>query len=92
MSVVLLYPRNQSMVKQMVDVYACIATNRDLSDTKWIWTCLGVGDVEHFLSWYKQRLVDISTQEWHSDITENRELDMYILNRSELSFETFVLI
>ena len=52
----------------------------------------GVGDVEHFLALYKQRLVDISTQEWHSDITENRKLDTYILYKSELFFETYLSI
>ena len=44
-----------------------------------VWVNQGVGDVEHFLALYKQRLVDISTQEWHSDIT-----------KSELSFETYL--
>ena len=36
--------------------------------------------------------MDISTQEWHSDITENRKLDTYILYKSELSFETYLSI
>ena len=57
-----------------------------------VWVNQGVGDVEHFLALYKQRLVDISTQEWHSDITENRKLDTYILYKSELSFETYLSI
>ena len=57
-----------------------------------VWVNQGVGDVEHFLALHKQRLVDISTQEWHSDITENRKLDTYILYKSELSFETYLSI
>ena len=57
-----------------------------------VWVNQGVGDVEQFLALYTQRLVDISIQEWHSNITENRKLDPYILYKSEMSFETYLSI
>ena len=42
-----------------------------------VWSQQGVGDVKSFLYVFKQRLLDMFTQEWTSDIRDKERYEMY---------------
>ena len=42
-----------------------------------VWLQQGVGDVKSFLYVFKQRLLDMFTQEWTSDIRDKERYEMY---------------
>ena len=42
-----------------------------------VWLQQGVGDVKSFLYIFKQRLLDMFTQEWTSDIRDKERYEMY---------------
>ena len=55
-----------------------------------VWLSQGVGNVELFLCMFKQRVSDISRQEWSSNITSLSKLDTYCTFKSLLEPERYL--
>ena len=45
-----------------------------------------------FLSSFKQRLVDTNLQEWHTELYNNKKLEMNSMYKNNLSFENYLSI
>ena len=57
-----------------------------------VWNQHSVGNIEYFLSAFKQRLLDTSRQTWHADVMNNCKLNMYSLYKSSLVTEEYLLV
>ena len=57
-----------------------------------VWNQYSVGNIEYFLSAFKQRLLDTSGQTWHADVINNCKLNMYSLYKSSLVTEEYLLV
>ena len=57
-----------------------------------VWVNEGFGDIEHFLTLYKQRFGIYFNTRMAFNITENRKLDSYILYNLEPLLETYFFI
>ena len=57
-----------------------------------VWNQHSVGNLDSFLSAFKQRLLDTSRQTWHADVTNNCKLNMYSLHKSSLVTEEYLLV
>ena len=58
---------NQSEIKKLMCVYGF----------RHVWLNQGVGDNSLFIETFKQRLIDTSSQDWHSDVLNSRKLELY---------------
>ena len=57
-----------------------------------MWNQHSVGNIEYFLSAFKQRLLYTSRQTWHADVMNNCKLNMYSLYKSSLVTEEYLLV
>lgn len=55
-----------------------------------VWFNQGVGNVDLFLCTFKQRLIDMSNQNWHNDVLNNSKLDVYRKHKHLLDFEVYL--
>ena len=55
-----------------------------------VWVNQSVGDVNMFLYLFKQRVVDVATQEWHSEISTLPKLISYCQFKYTLSVESYL--
>ena len=55
-----------------------------------VWLQQSVGDVNHFLSIFKQRLIDTNFQEWHDDCNSNSKMKYYVKYKNVLNFEIYL--
>ena len=49
-------------------------------------------DIPLFLELFKQRLLDTSLQNWHSDVMDNRKLETYSTYKIDFCLETYLTI
>ena len=71
-----------SEIKQLLCVYGF----------RHVWLNQGVGDNSLFIETFKQRLMDTSSQDWHSDVLNSRKLELYSTYKSQLSFEVYLTV
>ena len=71
-----------SEIKQLLCVYGF----------RHVWLNQGVGDNSLFIETYKQRLMDTSSQDWHSDVLNSRKLELYSTYKSQLSSKCILLL
>ena len=57
-----------------------------------VWLNQGVEDIPLFLELFKQRLLDTSLQNWHSDVMDNRKLETYSTYKIDFCLETYLTI
>ena len=49
-------------------------------------------DIPLFLELFKQRLLDTSLQNWHSDVMDTRKLETYSIHKINFCLETYLTI
>ena len=57
-----------------------------------VWTNQGVGDPCLFIKCFKDRLSDISQQEWNTSISSTSKLRTYATFKSDLSYEKYLTL
>ena len=57
-----------------------------------VWLQQGAGDVKSFLYVFKQRLLDMFTQEWTSDIRDKERYEMYRSFKVMFGAETYLSV
>ena len=57
-----------------------------------VWLQQGVGDVNVFLTVFKQRCVDIDKQNWSDEIHNSSKLDTYSLFKNNLTLEPYLTV
>ena len=55
-----------------------------------VWLEQGVGDIETFVCLFKQRLIDISQQNWHDEVNSNTKLALYKTYKENLVYEHYL--
>ena len=55
-----------------------------------VWVNQGVGDVGAFICLFKQRVIDVATQDWHSEILSLPKLRTYCKFKHTLSVEAYI--
>ena len=55
-----------------------------------VWLNQGVGNADLFVYTFKQRLIDMSVQTWHDDVSNNSKLHLYRNFKTSLDFELYL--
>ena len=58
----------------------------------YVWIAHEVGDTEHFLHIFKQRLIDCHTQNWHQTVSESSRCHYYKHYKTLLNTERYLSI